>query len=105
MRRLPDRQERLAALLVVLGAAFVFGPVVWLLERWREAAVRDQASAWGAQWLGERLSTHPYPTAGALLLGVALSSGLVMLVLFTVAKRLAARLAGRARPGQRSTRP
>ena len=105
MRRLPDSQERLAALLVVLGAAVVFGPVVWLLERWREALARDPASAWGAQWLGERLSAHPYLMGGALLLGVALSSGLVMLVLFTVAKRLAARLAGRARSGQRSTRP
>jgi len=42
--RIPDRQERLAALLVVLGAAVVFGPVVWLLERWREALARDPAS-------------------------------------------------------------
>ena len=104
MRRLPDRQERLAALLVVLGAAVVFGPVVWLLERWREAVVRDPASAWGAQWLGERLSAHPYLTAGVLLLGAALCGGLVAIILLTVAKRLAARLAGRARPGQRSTR-
>lgn len=102
MRRLPDRQERLAALLVVLGAAVVFGPVVWLLERWREALVRNPASAWGAQWLGERLSAHPYLTAGALLLGAALSGGLVVLVLFIVARRLAARLAGRARSGRRS---
>jgi hypothetical protein len=92
MGRIPDRQERLAALFVVLGAAVVFGPVVWLLERWGEVLARDPASAWGAQWLGERLSAHPYLTTGALLLGVALSGGLVVLVLFTVAKRLAARL-------------
>ncbi len=104
MGRSPDRQERLAAVLVVFGAAVVFAPVVWLLERWREALARDPASAWGAQWLSERLSTHPYLTAGTLLLGVALSGGLVVIILFTVAKRLAARLAGRARPGQRSTR-
>jgi len=101
MGRLPDRQERLAALLTVFGAAVVFGPLVWLLGWWREALTRDPASAWGARWLGERLSAHPYLTAGALLLGVAVSCGLVMLVLFTVAKRLAARLAGRARSGRR----
>lgn len=104
MGRSPDGQGRHAAILVVFGAAVVFAPVVWLLERWREALARDPASAWGAQWLGERLSAHPYLMGGALLLGVALSSGLVMLVLFTVAKRLAARLAGRARSGRRSTR-
>ena len=101
MGRIPDRQQRLAALLTVFGAAVVFGPVVWLLVRWREALARDPASAWGAQWLGERLSAHPYLTAGALLLGVAVSSGLVMLVLFAVAKRLAARLTGSARSGRR----
>ncbi len=105
MGRSPDGQGRLAAILVVFGAAVVFAPVVWLLERWRGALARDPASAWGAQWLAERLSAHPYLTGGALLLGVALSSGLVMVVLFTVARRLAARLAGRARSGQRSTRP
>jgi hypothetical protein len=104
MRRVRDRQERLAALFVVLGAAVVFGPVVWLLERWREEVVRDPASAPGAQWLGERLSAHPYLTGGALPLGVTLSSGLVILILLSVAKRLAARLAARPRPGQRSTR-
>ena len=101
MGRLPARQERLAALLTVFGAAGVFGPVVWLLVRWREALARDPASAWGAQWLGERLSAHPYLTAGALLLEVALSGGLVVLVLFAVAKRLAARLAGSGRRGAR----
>ncbi len=98
---MPDRQERLAALFAVFGAAMVFGPAVWILERWLDAIARDPASA---RWLSERLSAYPYLTAGALLLGVALSSGLVMVVLFTVAKRLAARLAGRARSGQRSTR-
>ena len=97
MRRVPDRQERLAALFMVLGAAVVFGPVLWLLERWRGALARDPASAWGAQWLSERLSTHPYLTAGTLLLGVALSGGVVVIILFSAAKRLAARLAGRPR--------
>ena len=104
MGRIPDRQERLAALLVVLGAAVVFGPVVWLLERWREALAGSRASARGAEWLGERLSAHPYLTAGALLLSVALAGGLVMLLLLAIARRLAARLAGRARSGQRSAR-
>lgn len=33
MGRLPDGQGRLAAILVVFGAAVVFAPVVWLLER------------------------------------------------------------------------
>ena len=97
MRRVPDRQERLAALFMVLGAAVVFGPVLWLLERWRGALARDPASAWGAQWLGERLSAHPYLTAGVLLLGAALCGGLVAIILLTVAKRLAARLYGRRR--------
>jgi hypothetical protein len=104
MRGVPDRQERLAGLFVALGAAVVFGPVIWLLERWREAVARDPASAWGARWLGEQLSAHPYLTGGALLLVVAFPSGLVMLILVSVAKRLAARLTGRARAGQRSTR-
>jgi hypothetical protein len=104
MGRIPDRQERLAALLVVLGAAVVFGPVVWLLEQWREALARDPASARGAEWLGERLSAHPYLTAGALLLGAALAGGLAVLILFAVARRLAARLAGRSGSGQRSAR-
>jgi hypothetical protein len=104
MRRVPDRQERLAALFVVLGGAIVFGPVVWLLELWLNAVARDPASAWGARWLGERLSAHPYLTGGVLLLGVALASGLVMLVLVIAAKRLAARLATRARSDGRSAR-
>ena len=102
MGRLPDGQGRLAAILVVFGAAVVFAPVVWLLERWRGALARDPASAWGAEWLGERLSANAYLTAGALLLGAALSGGLVVLVLFLVAGRLGARLAGRALPGRRS---
>ena len=104
MRRAPDRRERIAGLFVVLGAALVFGPVVWLLERWREAVVRDPGSAWGARWLGEELSVHLYLTIGVLLLGVALASGMVMLMLVSVAKRLATRLADRARSEDRSTR-
>jgi hypothetical protein len=99
MRRTPDRQQRLAGLFVVLGAAIVFGPVIWLLERWREAVARDPGSAWGAKWLGEQLSAHPYLTSGALLLGVAFSSGLVMLILVSAAKWLATRLTDRARSG------
>jgi hypothetical protein len=92
-----DRQKQLAGLFVVLGAAVVFGPLLWLLERWREAVTRDPASAWGALWLSEQLSAHPYLTVGALLLFVALSSGLVMLMLLGVSKWLAARLADSAR--------
>jgi hypothetical protein len=82
----------------------VFGPVVWILERWLDALARDPASAWGARWLGESVLGHPYLTGGALLLGIVLVSGLVMLGLITVAKRLAARLVGRVRAGQRGTR-
>jgi hypothetical protein len=41
---------------------------------------------------------------GALLLGVALWGGLVMLILVSVAKRLAARLVGSEGSGQRSNR-
>ena len=99
MRRVPNRQERLAGLFVVLGAAVIFGPVIWLLERWREAIARDPDSAWGVQWLGEQLPAHPYLIPGALLLGAAFSGGLVMLILVTVAKRLAARLSDRMRAG------
>ena len=104
MRRARDRQEKIAGLFVVLGAAMVFGPVIWFLGRWREAIVSDPGSAWGARWLGEQLSAHPYLTVGVLLLGVALWGGLVMLALIHVAKRLAARLANREGSGQRSTR-
>ena len=104
MRRRPDRQERLAGLFVVVGATIVFAPVVWVLERWSETIARDPADAWGARWLGEHLSAHPYLTGAALLLGVLLSSGLVMLTVVYAAKRLATRLVGHGRspvPGDR----
>jgi hypothetical protein len=104
MRRAPSRRERIAGLFVVLGAALVFGPAIWFLGRWREAVVRDPGGAWGTRWLGEQLSAHPYLAAGVLLLGVALASGLVMLILVSVAKRLATRLVDREGSGQRSTR-
>ena len=100
----PDRREQLASLCVVLGAVVVFGPAVWLLARWREAVAQDPASAWGAPWLAYQLSAHPYLTAGALLFGVAFSSGLVMLILVGLAKRLATRLTAGARSGRRSMR-
>jgi hypothetical protein len=95
MRKRPDSQERLAGLFVVIGSAIVFAPVVWLLQRWSHAVARDPADAWGARWLGEHLAAHPYLTVGVLLLGVALSSGVLMLLIVRVAKRLAARLTGR----------
>ena len=95
MRRRPGKQERLAGLLVVLGAAIVFAPAIWLLHRWSQAVARDPADAWGARWLGEHLTAHPYLTAGVVILGILLSSGVVMLILVSLAKRLAARLAGR----------
>ena len=100
----PDRPEKLAGLFVVLGAAVVFGPAVWLVARWREAVAQDPASIWGAPWLADQLSAHPYLTAGALLLGVAFSSGLVMLILVGIAKRLATRLTAGERSGRRSMR-
>jgi len=95
VRRRPGKQERLAGLLVVLGAAIVFAPAIWLLQRWSQAVARDPADAWGARWLGEHLTAHPYLTAGVVILGILLSSGVVMLILVSLAKRLAARLAGR----------
>ena len=95
MRRVPDRQERLTGLFVVVGATLVFAPVVWILQRWSGAVARDPADAWGARWLGEHLSAHPYLTGGALLLCLVLSSGLVMLMVVYAAKRLAARLTDR----------
>jgi hypothetical protein len=94
MRRMPGRQERLVGLFVVVGSTLVFAPLVWLLQRWSEAVARDPADAWGVRWLGEQMSAHPYLTGGALLLCVALSSGVVMLIILRVAKRLAARLTG-----------
>jgi hypothetical protein len=99
VRRGADRQKQLTGLFVVLGATIVFGPVIWLLERWREALARDPSSAWGAQWLSEQLSAHPYLTLGSLLLSVAFSSGLVMLGLVRAAKRLTARLTNHGRSG------
>src|ERR687898_503387 len=98
MRRVPDRQERLAGLFVVVGATIVFGPVVWALQRWGTTVARDPMEAWGARWLGEHLSAHPYLTGSVVLLGVVIFSGLVMLMVVLTAKRLAARLADRGRP-------
>jgi hypothetical protein len=98
MRVVPGRQERLAGLFVVIGSIIVFAPVVWLLQRWSEAVARDPADAWGARWLGEHLTAHPYLTAGVVLLSLVLSSGTVMLILVSLAKRLAARLTDRGRP-------
>jgi hypothetical protein len=95
MRRVPERQEILTGLFVVVGATLVFAPAVWVLQRWSGAVARDPADAWGARWLGERLSAHPYLTGGALLLCLVLSSGLVMLMVVYAAKRLAARLTDR----------
>src|ERR687890_1753290 len=95
MRRRPDRQERLAGLFVVVGCALVFAPAIWLLQRWSEAVARDPADAWGARWLGEHLTAHPYLTAGGVFLSIVLASGMVMLILVSLAKRLAGRLAGR----------
>jgi hypothetical protein len=97
MRRRPDRQERLAGLFVVVGSAIVFAPAIWLLQRWSEAVAHGPANAWGARWLGERLTAHPYLTVSVVLLGVVLSSGVVMLIVVRVAKRLAARVTGRGR--------
>ena len=95
MRVVPGRQERLAGLFVVVGSAIVFAAAIWLLQRWGEAVAQDPADAWGARWLGEHLTAHPYLTAGILLLGVVLSSGMFMLIIVRVAKRLAAWLTGR----------
>jgi hypothetical protein len=95
MRRVPDREERLAGLFVVVGSTIVFGPAIWALQRWGATVARSPANAWGARWLVERLSAHPYPTSVALLLGVALCSGIVMLIVVYAAKRLAARLTDR----------
>jgi hypothetical protein len=95
MRVVPGRQERLAGLLVVVGSAIVFAPAIWLLQRWSEAVAHDPADAWGARWLDEKLTAHPYLTAGVVFLSIMLSSGMVMLILVSLAKRLAARLAGR----------
>ena len=98
MRVVPGRQERLAGLLVVVGAAIVFAPAIWLLQRWSETVARDPADAWGARWLGEHLTAHPYLTAGVVLLSIVLSSGMVMLILVSLAKRLAAWLTDHGQP-------
>ena len=98
MRVVPGRQERLAGLFVVVGSTIVFGPAIWLLQRWSEAVAHDPADAWGARWLGEHLTAHPYLTAGVVFLSILLSSGSVMLMIVWAAKRLAAWLAGRRQP-------
>ena len=97
MRRRPGKQERLAGLFVVIGATFVFAPAIWLVQRWSEAVARDPADAWGARWLGENLTAHPYLTAVVLLLGIMLSGGVVMLIIVRVAERLAGWVTGRGR--------
>ena len=98
MRVVPGRQERLAGLLVVVGAAIVFAPSIWLLQRWSETVARDPADAWGARWLGEHLTAHPYLTAGVVLLSTVLSSGIFMLVLVSLENRRAAWLTARGQP-------
>jgi len=98
MRRKPDRQERFAGLLVVVGSAIVFTPAIWLVQRWSEAVARDPSDAWGARWLGEHLMTNPYLTVAVVLLSILLSSGVVMLIIVRVAKGLAAWLTGRGQP-------
>jgi hypothetical protein len=104
MRVVPGRQERLAGLFVVVGSAIVFAAAIWLLQRWGEAVAQDPADAWGARWLGEHVTAHPYLTAGVVFLGIVLSSGTVMLILVSLAKRLAARLTDRGRPPASGTR-
>jgi len=98
MRVVPGRQERLAGLLVVVGSTIVLTPAIWLLQRWTDAVAHDPADAWGARWLGEHLTAHPYLTAGVVFLSIVLSSGTVLLILASLAKRLAARLTDRGRP-------
>jgi hypothetical protein len=98
MRVVPGRQERLAGLFVVVGSTIVFAPAIWLLQRWSEAVAHDPADAWGARWLGEHLTAHPYLTAGVVFLSILLSSGTVMLMIVWAAKWLAAWLAGRRQP-------
>jgi hypothetical protein len=44
------------------------------------------------------LTAHPYLTAGVVFLSIVLSSGMVMLILVSLAKRLAARLTDRGQP-------
>jgi hypothetical protein len=98
MRVVPGRQERLAGLFVVVGCTIVFTPAIWLLQRWTDAVAHDPADAWGARWLAEHLTAHPYLTTGIVFLSIVLSSGTVMLILLSLAKRLAARLTDRGRP-------
>ena len=98
MRVVPGRQERLAGLFVVVGSTIVFAPAIWLLQRWSEAVAHDPADVWGARWLGEHLTAHPYLTAGVVFLSILLSSGTVMLMIVWAAKRLAAWHAGRRQP-------
>jgi hypothetical protein len=98
MRVVRGRQERLAGLFVVVGSAIVFAPTIWPLQRWSEAVAHDPADVWGARWLGEHLTAHPYLTAGVVFLSIVLSSGMVMLILVSLAKRLAARLTDPGRP-------
>ena len=104
MRVVPGRQERLAGLFVVVGSTIVFAPAIWLLQRWSEAVAHDPADAWGARWLGEHLTAHPYLTAGVVFLSILLSSGTVMLMIVWAAKRLAAWLAGRRQPPTQASR-
>jgi hypothetical protein len=92
MRRVPDREERLSGLFVVVGSTIVFGPIIWALQRWGATVARDPANAWGARWPVARLSAHPDLTGVALLLGAVLCSGIAMLTVAYAAKRLAARL-------------
>src|SRR5215217_2686921 len=47
MRRVPDRQERLALLFVVVGGTIVFAPLAWVLQCWSGAVAHDPM---GLRW-------------------------------------------------------
>jgi hypothetical protein len=57
-----------------------------------------------ARRLGEHLTAHPYLTAGVVFLSILLSSGMVMLILVSFAKGLAARITDRGRPPSSESR-
>ena len=89
---MPGRSDEKAALILLALSVAVFGPIIWLVNGWRAAVQSDPLHAWGVQWMVDHLASRPVLGAAIVLVIAAAVSGLIMLLLFRLSRRLAARL-------------